>query len=233
MVPQVGRSPAARRSPASKIAIIVGVLAAALLALMILQRNGIDLRGSAQWLAVVGQQWWAPIAFIGLYALFNTLLLPATILTLTAGVVWGWLMGGVWVLVASTIGSAVPYFIARSGAGWVGSLLQRKAGRVYSTLRNEGFMTLLLMRLVPVVPYNVLNYAAGLAGISARDYLAATFIGTIPGIFIFTYLASSIASGLISPRGAFVRILIAGLLLAALALISRKFAARVRERVGK
>jgi uncharacterized membrane protein YdjX (TVP38/TMEM64 family) len=56
------------------------------------------------------------------------------------------------------------------------------------------------MRLVPIVPYNVLNYAAGLAGVKTRDYLVATFIGTIPGIFILTYLASSIASGLVSPH---------------------------------
>ena len=92
-------------------------------------------------------------------------------------------------------------------------------------------MSLLLMRLVPIVPYNILNYAAGVAGIKVRDYLLATFIGTIPGIFIFTYLASSIASGLVSPRAAFVRILIAGALLAALALASRFFAGRVKARL--
>ena len=93
-------------------------------------------------------------------------------------------------------------------------------------------MSLLLMRLVPIVPYNILNYAAGLAGIPFRTYVAATFIGTIPGIFIFTYLASSISAGLVSPRQAFVRILIAGVLLAGLAVISRLFAGKVKARLG-
>ena len=84
----------------------------------------------------------------------------------------------------------------------------------------------------PIVPYNILNYAAGVAGISVRDDLLATFTGTIPGIFIFTYLASSIASGLVSPRAALLRILIAGALLAMLALASRFFAGRVKARLN-
>lgn len=93
-------------------------------------------------------------------------------------------------------------------------------------------MTLLLLRLIPIIPYNILNYVAGLACIKPREYVTATFIGTIPGIFIFTYLASSIASGLVSPRQAFVRILIAGALLAALALVSRFFANKVKSRLN-
>ncbi|MFN2239995.1 MAG: VTT domain-containing protein, partial [Thermoanaerobaculia bacterium] len=89
------------------------------------------------------------------------------------------------------------------------------------------------MRLVPIVPYNVLNYAAGAARISPRDYFVATFVGTIPGIFIFTYLASALFAGLVSPREAFLRVIVAGLLLGTLALVSRLFAARVRERLAR
>ncbi|GAC1430455.1 MAG: hypothetical protein NVSMB68_02770 [Thermoanaerobaculia bacterium] len=214
------------------ILIAVAVIAIAVVAFFILRSRGIHLSQLAVWLRSVGGRWWAPLAFIGLYTVFNVFLLPATILSLTAGVVWGWLAGGLWVLLASTVASAVPYFIGRSGSGWANRLLEKRAGRIHRALRNEGFMTLLLMRLVPIVPYNVLNYAAGVAGIKVRDYLLATFIGTIPGIFIFTYLAASIASGLVSPRAAFVRILIAGALLAALALVSRFFAGKVKARVG-
>jgi uncharacterized membrane protein YdjX (TVP38/TMEM64 family) len=213
------------------IAIAVIVCAAAIATILV--RTGLHSRAVAEWLTMAGDRWWAPLVFIALYTLFNTLLLPATILTLTAGVVWGWWIGGLWVLAASTIGSAVPYAIGRSGAGWVGDLLKRKAGRIHDALGHEGFTTLLLMRLIPIVPYNVLNYAAGLAGIHVRDYFVATFAGTIPGIFIFTALASSISAGLVTPREAFVRILIAGALLAVLVLITRMFAGRVRSRIGK
>jgi uncharacterized membrane protein YdjX (TVP38/TMEM64 family) len=213
------------------IAVIAGVIAIGVAAFFILRGRGVHPEQIAQWLRAAGDRWWAPVAFIGLYVVFDVFLIPATILTLTAGVVWGWLLGGLWVLAASTVASAVPYFIGRSGAGWAEELLERRAGRIHRALKDEGFMSLLLMRLVPIVPYNILNYAAGVAGIKVRDYLLATFIGTIPGIFVFTYLASSIASGLVSPRAAFVRILIAGVLLAALALTSRFFAGRVKAKL--
>ncbi len=219
-----------RWKTAAAVAIVVTVGAATY---VILRSHGVHPQDVGRWLKSVGDLWWAPVAFIALYALFNTFLLPATALTLTAGVVWGWFDGGLWVLAASTLGSAVPYFIARSGAPWVDELLKRRAGRVYKTLQDEGFISLLLMRLVPIVPYNVLNYAAGLAGIPFRTYVAATFIGTIPGIFIFTYLASSISAGVVSPRQAFIRILIAGVLLAALALTSRLFAGKVKARLAR
>lgn len=221
----------ARGNNRRTILLLGGTAIVAVIAFFVLRDRGVDPRRIGEWLASVGDRWWAPIVFIALYAVFNTALLPATILTLTAGVVWGWLVGGLWVLAASTIGSAIPYWIARSGAGWVEELMHRRAPRILGALKKEGFMTLLLLRLVPIFPYNVLNYAAGLAGIRPRDYLAATFFGTIPGIFIFTYLASSIAAGLVSPRQAFVRILIAGALLAALALVSRFFSGRVKSRL--
>lgn len=220
--------PSAKWKMIAVVAILIVVVVGAF---FFLRSRGIHPQQIAQWLRAVGDRWWAPVAFLGLYTAFNVFLIPATILTLTAGVVWGWVIGGLWVLAASTVASAVPYFIGRSGAGWAEELLERRAARIHRTLRNEGFISLLLMRLVPIVPYNVLNYAAGVAGIKVRDYLLATFIGTIPGIFIFTYLASSIASGLVSPRAAFVRILIAGALLGALALASRFFAGRVKARL--
>jgi len=147
-------------------------------------------------------------------------------------VTWGWLGGGLWVLAASTIASAIPYFIARSGAGWIEERVRKRSGTLYERLRTEGFTTLLLLRLVPIVPYNALNYASGLAGIRFRDYALATFFGTIPGIFIFTYLADAISAGVVSPKQAFVRILIAGVLLATLVLVSRFVSSRVRRRIG-
>lgn len=222
------REKAARK----KTFLLAGVVIIAVTAFFVLRSRGVDPRQIGEWLASVGDRWWAPVVFIALYAIFNTTLLPATVLTLTAGVVWGWLVGGLWVLAASTIGSAIPYWIAYSGSAWVQEVMSRKVPRLLGVLEKEGFVTLLLLRLVPIVPYNILNYAAGLARIRPREYFAATFIGTIPGIFIFTYLASSIASGLVSPRQAFARILIAGALLAALALVSRLFAGRVKARLN-
>lgn len=207
------------------------LVVAATVALLVLRDSGMAPKDVAAVVEAVGERWWAPLLFMALYLVFNVFLLPATVLTLTAGVVWGGLTGGLWVLAASTVASAVPYLIGRSGSGVVERVLRGRADGLQEKLRKEGFITLLLMRLIPIVPYNVLNYAAGLAAIRPRHYFAATFLGTIPGIFIFTYLASSIAAGLISPRDAFLRILIAGMLLASITLVTRYSAKRLKARI--
>lgn len=207
------------------------LVAAAVTVATVLASGRLSIEQVARWVGQVGNRWWAPLAFVAIYTIFNLLLAPATTLTLTAGVIWGWLLGGIWVLVASTVGSAVPYLIARSGSRRVEQILSRRAERLHRALENEGFLTLLLMRLIPVVPYNVLNYAAGVARIRPRDYFFATFIGTIPGIFIFTYLAAALFAGLVTPREAFLRVLVAGMLLGLLALVSRLFAKRVKQRI--
>ncbi|MHB0968330.1 MAG: TVP38/TMEM64 family protein [Thermoanaerobaculia bacterium] len=176
--------------------------------------------------------WWAPLLFIATYAIANVLLFPATPLSLAAGVVWGWWAGGLWVLVASTIGSMFPYLIGRRGSDAVERMLRTRGGAgMLDALRKEGFVSLLLMRLVPLVPYNVLNYAAGFAGVRPRDYVLATFAGTIPGIFTFTYLADAIRMGVVSPRDALARVAVAGVLLGALIIGTRIFASRVRRRL--
>lgn len=224
-----GSKPAPSRWRLIALATFIAIAAAAGFAAY---RTGyLDPASAADWLASIRDSWWAPLAFMALYTVFNVVLLPATILSLTAGVVWGWLEGGLWVLAASTIASAVPYFIAYSGSDTIDRLIKGKAGRLQEKLQDEGFVTLLLLRLVPIVPYNLLNYAAGLAGIRPRDYILATFLGTIPGIFIFTYLADSIAAGVLSPGDAFLRILLAGTLLAVLVLSGRLLAGRVRRRI--
>ena len=215
--------------------ILVAALAVlAVLAITLAVRaSGFRPDAAATWLRSIADFWWAPLAFVLLYSAFNLALLPATILTLTAGVVWGWLEGGAWVLLASTIGSAAPYFLARRGSGPIVDAMKRRAARLADALYREGFTTLLLLRLVPVFPYNLLNYAAGLAGIGPRDYLLATFIGTIPGIFIFTYFADSLAAGVLTRGEAFVRIFLAGVLLAGLVLTGRLMSGRVRKRLER
>lgn len=222
------------RSRAGWKAWIVPALLAALVALWLspLGRR-FDVALAAEWLRSVGGAWWAPLLFILLYTAFNLALIPGTILTLTAGAMWGWVVGGLWVVAASGIGSVAPYLVARAGSGPISRWMEARAGRLRRLLEDEGFTTLLLLRLVPIVPYNVLNYAAGLAGIRPRDYVLATVIGTVPGIFIFTFLADAIASGLVSPRDTFLRIVLAGLLLGALVLITRLVSGRVRRRLQR
>ncbi|HVR43932.1 MAG TPA: VTT domain-containing protein [Thermoanaerobaculia bacterium] len=187
----------------------------------------VDLATITAWLDSIAAVWWAPIALVLLFVLFNLVGLPGSVLTLAAGVVWGWLLGGIWALVGSTAGTILPYVLARMHAPFIEERMGPRVAWMHERLRRESFSALLMFRLVPAVPYALINYAAGFAGIPPLHYFLATLVGTIPGVFIYTWLADSIFSGEMSIGGAFGRIAVAGLLLASLVLASRILARRL------
>lgn len=88
-------------------------------------------------------------------------------------------------------------------------------------MRGHGLTNVALLRLVHVFPFAAISYAAGIAGVKLRDYLLGTFLGSLPGVLIYTYLADSILRGLISAEEAAVRIAVAALLLGVLIVGSR------------
>ena len=173
-----------------------------------------------------GHHWWAPVVLIAAFILINLTGLPGTPLTLAAGAVWGWLLGGWWVIVATMIGTAVPYYVARHGAPRIRKILEQRFEGVYEKIRNEGMTAILLLRVVHIFPFAVISYGSGFARVRARDYFVGTFLGTLPGIVIYTYLADAILDGVMSPRQATGRILLAGALLAAMAVGARLIAKR-------
>ncbi len=212
---------------------LIVIAVAAVTVAFIGQRQGwIDVAAIAKWVRSVGGTWWAPLAFVGLFAVFNVLALPGTILTITAGIVWGWVLGGTYAWIGGLIGNLVPYYLARRGAPWIEEavLSGRRRQKILERLRRQGFTSLLVMRLIPLIPYNVLNYASGFADIAFRDYFFATAIGRAPGSYIYAFFADAITSHLMSQQGAMVRILIAGAILVALVLTTQFLARRWRQR---
>ncbi len=208
------------------------VLFVGLIAIVVRLSGGagwIDLQRITALLEPIGSSWWAPLAAAGLYIVFNLLGLPGSVLTVASGVVWGWLAGGTIALLGSTIGTAAPYLLARTHAPVFGAGIRRRAAWLHRLLEREGFTALLMLRLLPSLPYAVINYAAGFAGIPPRPYFLATLLGTIPGVFVTTWLASAIFSGEISLGGAFLRIAIAGGIIGSIVLSARAFA-RSRQR---
>jgi uncharacterized membrane protein YdjX (TVP38/TMEM64 family) len=181
----------------------------------------------AHWLRSTGQVWWAPLAYTGVYILFTLLLVPPLILSAAAALMWGWLAGGMVELVAATLAAFPPYALARWGGGeWLRRKVERRGGsRFYEHVEREGFLAVLLFRLVPVIPFVLLNYLAGFASVPAVRYGVATFLGVIPSVFIFTYSVDAIAAGAVDLRRALPRIFAAGIALAVLALATH-FAVR-------
>ncbi|HXI13530.1 MAG TPA: VTT domain-containing protein [Thermoanaerobaculia bacterium] len=182
------------------------------------------------WLTSVRQHWWTPLAFVACYIGAALLLLPVTFLSVAAALVWGWRVGGAIELVAATLAAVVPFAIARGVAPpWLERRLVDRFPR--ERFREEGMTLLLLLRLIPVIPYVALNYLAGFATFRFRDFLVTTFVGMIPSVFIFAYFVDALAAGLVTQQQVFVRILVAGALLAGLTLLVRLLTPAIRARM--
>ena len=145
-----------------------------------------------------------PILFAGLYILACVLSLPGSILTLGAGAVFGVITGFIAVSIGSTLGAACAFLIGRYlardlVAGRIAGNEKFKA--VDEAVGREGWKIVLLTRLSPVFPFNLLNYAFGLTKVSLKHYFFATWLGMIPGTVMYVYIGS-LAGDLASLGGA-------------------------------
>lgn len=137
--------------------------------------------------------WWAPLVFIGVYVLLTVLGLPMVILTFFAGFTFGAVEGTLYVMVGANIGAIVAFDLARYlGRDFISRYIKGPFDRIDRRLRNKGFLHMLQLRLIPVIPFNMLNFAAGLSGIRKLHFALATAIGITPGTFIYVYTAASL-----------------------------------------
>lgn len=148
------------------------------------------LRQMLQWIDGLGTT--GAIVFIALYSVATVAFLPGSLLTLGAGVVFGVIQGSIYVLIGATIGATLAFLVGRYLArGWIA---QRIAGNVRfkaidAAVGRKGFKIVLLTRLSPIFPFNLLNYAFGITGVSLRDYVLGC-VGMIPGTVMYVYLGS-------------------------------------------
>lgn len=177
-----------------------------------------------------GRHWWAPIALILAMIVINLIGLPGTPLTLACGVVWGWKAGGAWMMLATMIGTAPPFYLARRGMPLLSERIRRRFPKTVEWIRGSGFTAIALLRLAHIFPFALISYAAGLAKVRARDYFGGTFVGTLPGIFINTYLADAIVEGVMSTADAKRRIALSAALLAAFIILTNLIAQRIRRK---
>ncbi len=136
----------------------------------------------------------APLAMMALYALVVLFSLPiAAFLTPAIGFLLGTAIGAMVVVIGATIGATALFLLARTafGSRWRQSV-QNALARFDSGFRENAFQYLLVLRLMPVVPFFVMNILPAFAGVSLRNYVAATFLGIIPGSIVY----SSIGAGL-------------------------------------
>ncbi|MCX5962169.1 MAG: TVP38/TMEM64 family protein [Cyanobacteria bacterium] len=152
------------------------------------------LRDSLSWVQGLGPI--APIAFILIYNLATVLFVPGLILTLGGGVLFGLGFGTVYVFIAATLGATIAFGIGRNFArSWVTEKMvgYPKFGAIDAAVAKNGFKIVLLTRLSPLFPFNILNYAFGITQVSFKDYVLGS-IGMIPGTILYVYLGSLIGN---------------------------------------
>jgi uncharacterized membrane protein YdjX (TVP38/TMEM64 family) len=162
----------------------------------------------------------------------DVLFIPTQALSVASVLLWGWWRGGIIELFAATTGAVLPYLIARGALREPIAARLAKHRAATAVLEREGFTLLLILRVIPVIPYTLLNYVAGLSALRLPSYLLATFLGMIPSVFIFAYFVDAMIAGAMEPREVVVRALAAGLLFAALIIVTRLAAPGVRRRLA-
>jgi len=146
------------------------------------------LQNTLQWINGLGAL--GGIVFIAIYILATLAFLPAAILTLGAGVIFGVIWGSLYVFIGATLGAVAAFLVGRYVArGWVKQKISsyKKFANIDQAVSKEGLKIVFLVRLSPLFPFNLLNYALGVTSVSLKDYFLASF-GMIPGTIMYVYL---------------------------------------------
>jgi uncharacterized membrane protein YdjX (TVP38/TMEM64 family) len=182
-------------SSRGKIAVyaVLGVLALAAL-LLGGRQAGAYIPQFATWVESLG--FWGPVVFILGYAVAAVAFVPGSLLTLAAGAVFGLLKGTIYTFLGATLGASAAFLVARYGAR---KAIERriasnaKFAAVDRAVGREGFKIVALLRLSPLFPFNLLNYALGLTKVSFLSYVAAS-IAMLPGTLLYVYYGKAAGS---------------------------------------
>jgi uncharacterized membrane protein YdjX (TVP38/TMEM64 family) len=163
--------------------------------------------------------WYGPIVFILVFAAGCIVAAPASVFCIASGFIFGWVLGGTYAVIGGLLGATASFFVAR----FVGEGLLARFGKVGKMVARQvdhaGFRSLLVLRFIPGIPFAVLNYGAGVCGVRFRDYIASTFIGILPPMFVFAYCADALFNGTMSEGDVVRRLLIACALMLAITVL--------------
>jgi len=165
---------------------LLGLLLAGIV-LALVYRDHLNAAGIEQWIKEAGAA--GPIVFMLLYAVGTVFAFPGSIMTPVGGILFGPVLGTFYNLTGATVGATLAFLAARYlASGWV----ERKAGkrlqRLQAGVETEGWRFVAFVRLVPLFPFNLLNYALGLTRIKLSHYIIASYIFMLPGAIAYTYL---------------------------------------------
>lgn len=144
-----------------------------------------------EWISGLGP--WGPVVFVFIYIAATILFIPGFLLTLGSGFLFGVVKGSILVSVASTLGATLAFLAGRYLArSWVSQKIagNEKFKAIDRAVGREGWKIVGLVRLSPIFPFNLLNYAMGLTGVSLKEFFLASWLGMLPGTLMYVYLGS-------------------------------------------
>lgn len=148
-----------------------------------------DLVAIREWAASLGAG--GAIVFVLAYASLTLTPVPKNLLTIAAGLVWGFWLALALVYVGALLGAAASFVIGRAlGREAVERLTGARVARLDAALADRGLLAVLGARLVPIIPFTLINYGAGLTAVRRRDYALGTAIGIIPGSAAYVALGA-------------------------------------------
>jgi uncharacterized membrane protein YdjX (TVP38/TMEM64 family) len=180
------------------------------------------------WVAAQGA--WAPVLYAGVYALATLLAIPGSALTITAGALFGSLIGVVTVIIGATIGASLCFLVARYLArDAVKGMLEKneKFRKLDEMTEKNGSVFVAITRLVPLFPFNVLNYGFGLTGVRFVDYVLWSFLCMLPGTVLYVVGTDAVTTALEEGR---VPWLLIGVVVTVAALLT-VLVARLRKKI--
>lgn len=204
-----------------RIVLMFGLGAGIILA--IVYREQFDAAALEAWINDAGVL--APIVFMLVYALATVLFLPGSVLTLAGGALFGPVLGTFYNLTGATLGAVLAFLISRYlASAWVEEKTGGKVKQLINGVESEGWRFVAFVRLMPLFPFNLLNYALGLTQIPLLHYVIASYVFMLPGAVAYTYIGYVGREAIGGNEGLIQKILIALALLAVVSFLPRLIA---------
>ncbi len=192
----------------------------AAVAVAVIYRDALDAAALEAWVASAGSA--GPLLFMLLYAVATVLFLPGSVVTLAGGALFGPVAGTFFNLTGATLGAALAFLVARHlAADWVAAKAGTRTKRLMQGVEKEGWRFVAFVRLVPLFPFNLLNYALGLTRIGLLPYVITSYVAMLPGAIAYTYLGYAGREAVAGGEGLIQKGLLALALLAVAAFLPR------------
>ncbi len=172
-----------------KILVTIGILAFVVITNKYIGNN-VDIYTIKEYVKTFGVL--APFIYIVMFSLVPLTFFPDSVLAISAGLIFGFSKGYIYTTIGALIGASIAFFIAR----YLGKeIIKRKSSdkleKIEKLIEKNGFYIIFLLRLIPLFPFDVISYGAGITNVKYKDFILATLFGTIPGIAVFTNIGAT------------------------------------------